>query len=93
MADGRYWITYISEREHATGCDSVKVERVTDASAVAAALTNEFMRNARDVMEGDSSVTKCFVHVYDCETGLFPVHRTLERVGCCDGLRWMHLDE
>lgn len=93
MADGRYWVTYVSEREHATGCDSVKIERITDATDAATALANEFMRNARDVMENDASITKCVVHVYDCETGLFLIHRTLERVGRCDGLRWRHLDE
>lgn len=90
MADGRYWVTYISKREHATGCDSVEIERVADTAAAAAVLANEFMRNARDVMENDASVTQCVVHVYDSETGRFPVHRTLER---CDGLRWLHLDE
>lgn len=93
MADGRYWVTYISEREHATGCDSVKIERVTDTVDAAEALTNEFMRCALDVMKADASVTQCIVHVYDCETGRFPVHRTLRHVFGDGGLGWLSLDE
>ena len=93
MTDARYWVTYVSEREHVTGCDSVKIERIADTMGDATGLAKMFMRNARDVMENDASVTKCIVHVYDDETGRFPIHRTLERVGRCDGLRWMHLDE
>lgn len=93
MADGRYWVTYVSEREHATGCDSVRIERVADTSNAAATLATEFMRNAWDVMENDSSVTKCIVHIYDCEMGCFPIHRTLEHVRPCDVLHWFSLDE
>ena len=93
MAETRYWVTYISKREHVTGCDSVEVERIAETADEAAGMANVFMRNARDVMENDISVNKCIVHVYDCETGRFPIHRTLERVGGYDGLRWLHLDE
>ena len=93
MTDARYWVTYISKREHVTGCDSVEIERIAETSVEADGLAAMFMRNARDVMENDVSVTKCIVHVYDCETGRFPIHRTLERVGGYDGLRWFALDE
>ena len=93
MTDARYWVTYKSTREHVTGCDSVEIERIAYTLDEATGLVNMFMRNARDVMENDVSVTKCIVHVYDCVTGCFPLHRTLERVGGCDGLRWMYLDE
>lgn len=93
MADGRYWVTYTSRREHATGCDSVEIERVTHTADAATALANELMRTAHDVMENDSSITKCIVHIYDSETGRFPVHRTLRRMGLDDGLCWFSLDE
>lgn len=93
MADARFWVTYISKREHVTGCDSVEIERIAETVDDATGLINVFMRIARDVMENDSSVTQCVVHVYDSVTGSFPLHRTLERVGRCDGLRWRHLDE
>lgn len=93
MADARYWVTYKSMREHVTGCDSVEIERIAETADEAAGQASILMRNARDVMENDSSVTKCIVHVYDCETGRFPIHRTLERVGRYDDLRWLHLDE
>ena len=93
MTDARYWVTYTSKREHVTGCDSVVFERVADTSGEALGMARVFMRTARNVMENDSSVTKCFVHVYDCETGLFTIHRTLERVERCGGLHWFSYDE
>ena len=93
MTNARFWVTYISEREYVKGCDSVKVERIADTLDDATGLVNMFMRNARDVMENDFTVTKCIVNVYDSVTGAFPLYRTLERVGGCDGLRWVALDE
>lgn len=91
MIDGRYWITYISKREDS--CESAKFERVTDSAAKAADYAAQFMHGAECYMNADTRVTECVVHIYDADSGAFPIHRTLERVGGCDGLRWFALDE
>ena len=93
MVDGRYWVTYISKREREDSCESAKLERVTDSASKAAGYAVEFMYSAESYMNADTRVTECVVHVYDADSGTFPIHRTLERVGRCDGLRWFALDE
>lgn len=93
MSDGRYWVTYISKREHGTGTDSNTYERITDSAGEASTYACEFMRSAQRLMDWNSNVTECVVHVYDTDSGTFPIYRTLQRVGRYDGLRWSACDE
>ena len=93
MTDARYWVTYTARQQYDYGCDTYTSERVADTFECADAVANVFIRRAEYDMDADARITECFVHVYDEVTGTFPVHRTLRRVGRCDGLRWFALDE